>query len=68
MTDDKQQTLNPLTYMVDGCQMREGISKYAQALSEGDAIDNIHADKVQQYEDGNRIIQKSGFKTKKEDR
>ena len=49
MTDDKQQTLNPLTYMVDGCQMREGISKYAQALSEGDAIDNIHADKVQQY-------------------
>ena len=49
MTDDKQQTLNPLTYMVDGCQMREGISMYAQALSEGDAIDNIHADKVQQY-------------------
>lgn len=49
MTETNINVLNPLDYMVGGCMLREGISKYAQVLSEGSVIDNIHYDKVQEY-------------------
>ena len=49
MTATKKSVLNPLIYMVGGCTMYQGISKYTQALSEGNVIDKIHSTKLQEY-------------------